>query len=200
MRQGLLAMSQISSESTSYDPGVVLWLPPYSGLPGDTSENGHPHALVVRAEPEGFGILAYGSTQDTEAGGGAERHSVKPRPAGRNPNGLPRLTHFYPGFSRCASTKTFRSAPGTLGTIWWACGRSFARRLESARAAPARRVTLQAPGVVGFSISIPGRRRCSVPGLVWSSLLRGTPKQRRTRWWSRSTMAQGELLRSRWSP
>lgn len=108
-------MTASSDSDTAYDPGVVFWLPPYSGLPGDDSENGHPHALVVRAEPGGFGILAYGSTQDTEAGGGAERHSVNPRPRGRNPNGLSRLTHFYPGVLALREYDVLPERGGFLG-------------------------------------------------------------------------------------
>lgn len=110
-----LTMIQANSNSaTVYDPGVVFWLPPYSGLPGDTSENGHPHALVVRAPPGGSGTLAYGSTQATEAGGGAERHSVNPRPS-RNPNGLSKLTHFYPGVLALREYAELPKRAGYLG-------------------------------------------------------------------------------------
>lgn len=110
-------MTMPSSEyAFPYDPGVVFWLPPYGGLPGDASKNGHPHALAIRAEPDGFGILVYGSTQDTEAGGGAERHSVKPRPHGRSPNGLPRLTHFYPGVLALREYADLPERAGYLGS------------------------------------------------------------------------------------
>jgi hypothetical protein len=97
-----------------HDPGVVFRLRPYSGLPGDDSDTGHPHALVTPAEAGANSTLTYGSTKDTEAGAGAVRHTVNPRPNGRNPNGLTKVTHFYPGV---LALRRYRQLPARAGYL-----------------------------------------------------------------------------------
>jgi hypothetical protein len=106
----------MTEPAKTHDPGVVFWLPPYSGLPGDPTENGHPHALVIPAEPEQFCSLAYGSTKEAEHRAGAVHHPVKPRPIGRSPNGLTQLTYFYPGVLALREYGDLPERSGYLGS------------------------------------------------------------------------------------
>jgi hypothetical protein len=80
-----------------HSPGAMFWMPPYSGLPGDPTDDGHPHALIVPAEPENTCTLVYGSTSGAEEAEGCQRHVVKPQKAGVRRNGLTRTTRFYTG-------------------------------------------------------------------------------------------------------
>jgi hypothetical protein len=88
-------MSELYSyEIAGFGPGWVFILEPYTTILDDP--DWHPYLLLTDCAPGEYGVLAFGSGQETEAKHGAPYHVVQPRVGGRSDNALEKPTYFYP--------------------------------------------------------------------------------------------------------
>ena len=79
-----------------HGPGKIITLPRGATMLDDPKD-GRPHVVLTPCGGDPAGILAYGSTQLTEAGSSAAYYPLKPQRSGVNRNGLTHTTYIYPG-------------------------------------------------------------------------------------------------------
>lgn len=107
--------THIQEPSRVHNPGTMFWMPPYRGLPGDPTHSGHPHALIVPAEPARTCTLVYGSTSAAEEAVGGQCHLVQPQRTGVGHNGLSKATRFYTGVLSLRAYEDLPERRGWLG-------------------------------------------------------------------------------------